>query len=137
MEAQTQKRHSAFDYSASLENLDKMSPDGLFYLFRRWNEDSPEGRAKLLEKSLAFRDFATVLVSGETQRSFSPNWQHLTVAPPGVHARILDEVVPVKYLADCGSAGGASVRNLVIWCGCWRYAEDIIGYKGLVDISVN
>lgn len=137
METQTRKLPSAFDYAASLENLDKMSPDALVYLFRRWNEDSEEGREKLTKMSLAFRDFATVLVGGAEQRQFSPNWQHLTIAPDGVRARILDELIPVKYLADCGAAGGGCIRNMIIYCGCWKYAEDCVGFKGLVDLTIN
>lgn len=137
MEAQPHKTPSAFDYSASLENLDRMSPDGILYLWRRWTEGTPESRAKLAEKSLAFKDFMIVLVPGAEQQQFSPNWQHLTIAPDGIRARIMDELVPVKYLADCGAAGGASVRNLLIYNGCWRYAEDITGYKGLVDLTIN
>jgi len=80
METQNHKIPSAFDYNISLENLNRMSPDGLFYLFRRWNEDSPEGRKKLVEKSQEFKDFCVAFIPGEVQQQFNPTWQHLTIA---------------------------------------------------------
>lgn len=137
MDAKQTASPSAFDYNVSLANLNRLTPDAVFYLFKRWNEDSPEGRAKLVAQQKSFQDFATVLIPGAEQRQFSPPWKHLTQAPTGVYARILDELVPVKYLADCGSSGGQCNRNMVIYCGAWRYAEDILGFKGLVDLTVH